>query len=342
MLASSLQIIEQKVFRGPSLYDRDQGILLVVDLGDLEETPTQKIPGFTKRLLYYLPTLKEHGCSYSEPGGFVRRMTEDEGTWIGHVFEHVVIEIQSLTGVKVTYGKTRQIKGELGRTGKTSVYRVYYEFMNEETAIAATNLALKLVNGILTEDPLDFQFQEELENVIRVADRYAYGPSTGSIVKDAKERGIPSIRLEKESSLVQFGWGIKQKRIWASTSSNSSYISTEIAQDKELTLQLLYDVGIPVPIGGVARTVEEVIYEADRIGFPLVIKPLDVSHGRGVSLNLQSEEELLRAFEIAKEFSSSIIVERHIKGKDFRVLVINGQFVAASERVPAHVVGDGV
>lgn len=337
----SLKIIEQKIYRGPSLYDYRQGILLVVDLGDLEDTPTQKIPGFTEKLLSFLPGLKEHGCSYDAPGGFIRRMIEDEGTWLGHVFEHTIIEIQSLAGLKVNYGKTRQIKGAVGRTGKTSIYRVYCQFINEETAIVATELALRLINCLVKGDTLDFNFAEELEKVILISDRYALGPSTRSIVNNATSRGIPFIRLEKMSSLVQFGWGINQKRIWASTSSNTSYISTEIAQDKELTLQLLYDVGIPVPKGGVARTVDDLIYEAKRVEFPLVIKPLDVSHGRGVSLNIRSEEELLRAFEIAKEYSSTIIVERYIEGKDFRVLVIDGQFVAAAERIPAHVLGNG-
>jgi cyanophycin synthetase len=338
---NSLEILEKKIFRGPSLYDHSQGILLIIDIGDLEDLPTKKIPGFTERLLFHLSGLKEHGCSYGVPGGFIRRMTEDEGTWIGHVFEHTIIEIQSLAGLKVTHGKTRQIKGAVGRTGKISIYRVYSQFVNEETAIAATELALNLINGLITGQ-IEFNFQEELENVILIAERFALGPSTRSIVNNATERGIPFIRLEKMSSLVQFGWGKNQKRIWASTSSNSSYISTEIAQDKELTLQLLYDVGIPVPKGGVAKTVEDLIYESERVGFPLVLKPLDVSHGRGVSLNIHTEEELLRAFEIAQEYSSSTIVEKFINGKDFRVLVINGQFVAAAERIPAHVVGDGV
>ena len=145
----SLEIIDQKIYRGPSLYDHAQGILLVVDLGDLENTPTQKIPGFTEKLLSVLPGLKEHGCSYGVPGGFIRRMTEDEGTWLGHVFEHTIIEIQSLTGLKITYGKTRQIKGAVGRTGKTSIYRVYCQFINEETVIVATELALRIINCLI-------------------------------------------------------------------------------------------------------------------------------------------------------------------------------------------------
>jgi cyanophycin synthetase len=335
----SIVIKEKRVFRGPNLYDHDRGILLVIDIGDLEDYPTMKLPGFNDRLLEILPSLQEHGCSYGEPGGLIRRLKEDEGTWIGHVFEHIAIEIQSLTGVRVTYGKTRQIKGEIGRTGKTSVYRVYYEFTNEETALASTDLALKLVNTLVS-GPLDFDFQEELKQVILISEEYAYGPSTGAIVREARKRGIPSIRLEKKSSLVQFGWGINQKRIWASTSTNTSHISTEIAQDKELTLQLLYDVGIPVPRGGVARTEEQAIYEADRVGYPVVVKPVDVSHGRGVSLNISNQEDLIKAFQFAKEYSRLVIIEKFVKGKDYRVLVINGNFVAASERVPAHVIGD--
>ncbi|MCY3412786.1 MAG: cyanophycin synthetase [Candidatus Heimdallarchaeota archaeon] len=338
----SLQIIDQTVYLGPNRYGYHRGISLVVDLGDLEDEPTMKLKGFNEKLLELIPTLDQHTCSYDSPGGFIRRLTEEEGTWLGHVFEHVAIEIQSLCGIGVSYGKTRQIRGEVGRTGKESVYRVYFELRNEETALAATKLALRVVNYLVDQTYYpDFDYKKELIEVIQISEEYAYGPSTGSIVDEATTRGIPSIRLRKTSSLVQFGWGKNQKRIWASTSSNSSYISTEIAQDKELTLQLLYDVGIPVPRGGVARTLEQAHEELDRIGFPVVIKPLDVSHGRGVSLNIDNIEDFDKAFEYANSYAREVIIERFVEGRDFRVLVINGQFTAAAERVPAHVVGDG-
>lgn len=336
----ALQIIRYQIYRGPNRYAYSKGLLVVVDIGDLEDEPSNVIENFNTKLLELIPSLDSHTCSYGVAGGFVKRL--EEGTWIGHVFEHVSIEVQNLAGISISYGKTRQIKGEVGRTGKESVYNVYFEFQNEETALAAMYLSQRLLNTII-EPSLhhDFNFHAELIDVIETAETYAYGPSTGSIVNEAHSRDIPSIRLRKAWSLVQFGWGKNQKRIWASTSTNSSYISTEIAQDKELTLQLLYDVGIPVPKGGVASTLEEAFEQADRVGYPLVTKPLDVSHGRGVVINLKNQDDLKRGFEISNEFSSSIIVERFLSGADYRVLVIDNQFVAASKRVPAHVVGDG-
>jgi cyanophycin synthetase len=338
----AIDIQRKQVFRGPNRYAYAKGILAIVDIGDLEEFPSDKIDDFNDTLISIIPSLDAHTCSYGVPGGFLRRL--EEGTWMGHVMEHVAIEIQNLAAIDVTYGKTRQVKGdgEIGRTGKNSVYRVYFEFKNEETALYSLSLAKDLLNYIITPDFYpEFNFTKELEKVIDVAETFAYGPTTGSIVDEANSRGIPSIRLRKKWSLVQFGWGKNQKRIWASTSTNSSYISTEIAQDKELTLQLLYDVGIPVPRGGVATSLEEAMHQADRVGFPLVTKPLDVSHGRGVYLNINDIEDLKRGYEISSEFTSSVIVERYLPGADYRVLVINNQFVAASKRVPAHVIGDG-
>ncbi|MHA2250974.1 MAG: cyanophycin synthetase [Candidatus Kariarchaeaceae archaeon] len=338
----AIEILDLTVYRGPNRYSYRKGILVIVDLRDLEDEPSAKIPGFNEKLLSLIPSLQQHTCSYGEPGGLVRRLTEDEGTWLGHVFEHIAIEIQSLAHEDVSHGKTRQIKGKIGRTGKESVYRVSFDYHNEETAIAATKLAERIVNFLVDPSNVsDFNFPDELVNVIKIAEEYAYGPSTGSIVNEATSRGIPSIRLRKTSSLVQFGWGRNQKRIWASTSTNSSYISTEIAQDKELTLQLLYDVGIPVPRGGIARTLTQASQILERYGFPLVVKPLDVSHGRGVTIDITTTADFEKAFSHATEFSKTIIVERYIKGRDFRVLVINGQFVAAAERIPAHVVGNG-
>ncbi|MHA2090775.1 MAG: cyanophycin synthetase [Candidatus Kariarchaeaceae archaeon] len=338
----SLEIVEQTTYKGPNRYSYGRGLSLVVDIGDLEDEPSKSIPGFNEGLLDLIPSLHQHTCSYDKPGGFVRRLTEDEGTWLGHVFEHVAIEIQSLAGVDVTYGKTRQIRGRVGRTKKESVYRVYFELKNEETAHAAAKLAIRVVNHIVdTKNVLDLDYQNELIRVIKIAEEFSYGPSTGSIVHEATIRDIPSIRLRKTSSLVQFGWGKNQRRIWASTSTNSSYISTEIAQDKELTLQLLYDVGIPVPRGGVARSYEEAVDEVKRIGYPVVTKPLDVSHGRGVTLDINNQGDLQRGFAEAGKYTRSIIVERFVQGSDFRVLVIDGRFVAAAERIPAHVVGDG-
>jgi cyanophycin synthetase len=339
----SIEILSKRVFRGPNQFSYGRGIALVVDIGDLENEPSVKIPGFNKGLLDLIPTLNEHTCSYDEIGGFVRRLTEDDGTWVGHVFEHVAIEIQNLAGVKVSHGKTRQIKDEMGRTEKNSVYRVYFEIKNEETGLAAAELAQKVINWLIDNSVVeDFDYAKQLIEVIEIGEEFSYGPSTGSIVDEAMSRGIPSMRLRKTSSLVQFGWGINQKRIWASTSTESRYIAVEIAQDKELTLQMLYDVGIPVPRGGTARTLKQAFAESKRTSYPVVIKPLNVSHGRGISLNVRNDEELETAYDLAKEYSRTVIVEKFLEGNDYRILVVDGKFVAAANRIPAHVMGDGV
>lgn len=339
----SLEILSKRVYRGPNRYSYGRGIAIEVDIGDLENEPSMKIPGFNDGLLDLIPTLKTHTCSYDQEGGFLRRLKEDEGTWLGHVFEHIAIEIQNLAGVKVSHGKTRQIKDKKGRTDKESVYRVYFELKNEETGLVSTELAKRVVNWLVDNSTVeDFDYSKELVEVIEIAEEYSFGPSTGSIVDEARARGIPSMRLRKTSSLVQFGWGINQKRIWASTSTESRYIAVEIAQDKELTLQMLYDVGIPVPKGGTARSLSRALAEVHRTGYPVVIKPLNVSHGRGISLNVQNEADLEAAYDLAKEYSRTIIVEKFLEGKDYRILVINGKFVAAANRIPAHVMGDGV
>lgn len=343
MNSRSIEIVSKRVYRGPNRYSYGRGIAIEVDIGDLENEPSRKIPGFNDGLLDLIPTLQDHTCSYDAPGGFVRRLTEDEGTWAAHVFEHIAIEIQNLAGVRVSHGKTRQIKDRKGRTDKESVYRVYFELKNEETGLAAAEVAQKVVNWLVDESSVEnFDYSSELVEVIEIAEEYSYGPSTGSIVDEARARGIPSMRLRKTSSLVQFGWGINQKRIWASTSTESRYIAVEIAQDKELTLQMLYDVGIPVPKGGTARRLSSALAEVHRTGYPVVIKPLNVSHGRGISLNVRNEAELETAFELAQEYSRTVIVEKFLEGKDYRILVVNGKFVAAANRIPAHVDGDGV
>ncbi len=338
-----LEILSQQIFRGPNIYHYKPAMLVVVDIGDLEDFPSMKLEGFNDRLLSLIPTLEEHTCSLGYRGGFIQRLTEDEGTWMGHIFEHVAIEIQNFAGIDVSFGKTRQVKGQLGRTGKESVYNVIFEYRNEETAVAATKLARNVVSyAINPAEYPEFDYHQELKDVIEIAEEFAYGPSTGSIVQEAESRGIPSIRLQKRWSLVQFGWGNRQKRIWASTSSLTSYIATEIAQEKELTLQMLYDVGILVPRGGQVTTFEDALKEVKRIGFPVVTKPSNVSHGRGVYLNIKSEKELKIGFDMAKEYSRHVIVEQYVQGNDYRVLVVNGQIVAAAHRVPAHVIGDGM
>lgn len=344
-----MRVLETRVYRGPNLYGYRPVIRLTLDLEELEQYPSGVLPGFNDRLVALIPTLQEHGCSYGEPGGFIRRLYEpnDEGsygTWLGHVIEHIALEIQSLAGSPVTYGKTRSVPNQPG------VYYVIYSYLEEQLGIEAGELALKLVRSLLPPElpsalPADelaqFDYQRELEALIERAVDVALGPTTAAIVNEARRRDIPAIRLDTHS-LVQLGWGKYQQRIRASVSGKTSNIAVETASDKELTIKLLGDVGIPVPRHIVVRSADEAVAAAEKLGYPLVTKPLDVSHGRGVSIRLMSAEEVRRGYEVASQFTRSVIVETFLEGHDFRVLVIDGKVVAVAERVPAHVVGDGV
>jgi cyanophycin synthetase len=330
-----IEVRKATVYRGPNIWARMPVILLLVDIGELEDRPTNKIPEFYERLTELIPSLYDHGCSIGRPGGFLQRMRE--GTWMGHVLEHVALELQNLAGAEVSRGKTRG-------TNDRGVYNVVYEQQQEDVGLAAGRLAARLLNHLVYNTEPDFNFQQELEdNVIRVAERLAYGPSTGAIVSEAERRGIPVIRLDPRRSLVQLGQGKHQKRVWATVTSQTSNISVDIAANKELTNRLLEEVGIPVPKGSTVRTADEAVSVAERISYPVVLKPLDGNHGRGVCINLKDADEVRRAFPLAKDESRGgvVVVERYITGKDYRILVVNNQLVAVAERVPAHVIGDG-
>ncbi len=335
-----MKIIDTRVYRGPNLYSLRKVIRLRVDLGELEAYPTGRLPGFVDRLLERVPSLAEHTCSYDEPGGFIRRMTEDEGTWLGHVLEHVAIELQCLAGTPVSYGKTRSYDLPTGQ------YNVIYSYEEESVGLRAGELALDLIRHLLppdraAHDPSPFDFPQELERFIRRAQRRAFGPSTASLVNAAEQRDIPWIRLN-DRSLVQLGHGKYQRRIQATVTSETKHIAVEIASDKRLTNQILEDLGLPVPRQRIVDDAEEAVTAAERLGYPVVVKPLDGNHGRGVSINLTDPEQVRVAYDKAYERSSSVIVETFQTGNDYRILVVNGKVVAVAERVPGHVVGDGV
>ncbi|HEV2565257.1 MAG TPA: acetate--CoA ligase family protein, partial [Microvirga sp.] len=346
-----MRAIERGVYRGPHLYSLTPMIRIKLDLGTLEEWPSNRLPGFTERLMTVLPGLHEHGCSFHERGGFVRRL--EEGTWLGHVAEHVALELQTLIGSRVTRGKTRSVKGEFG------VYNVMFAYPEENVGLLAGRLALQLIESLL---PVEIQGVEGLDRVYRDEDepalkgpfdldmalkalravhrRTALGPTTLSLVREAERRGIPVLRLD-DQSLVQLGTGRYQKRIRASITSLTSQIATDAAGDKDLTKSLLADAGLPVPKGEVVRNAEDAVRAAERIGYPVVVKPLDGNHGRGVSIDLTNAEEVTHAFAEAREHSRRVIVESCFKGRDHRILVVSGEVVAVAERVPAHVTGDG-
>jgi cyanophycin synthetase len=329
-----LAIVETRVYRGANIWSYDKAIHLVVDLGVLEDWPTDRIPQFSERLLNLLPGLENHSCSRGRKGGFVERLTE--GTWLGHVAEHVSLQLQQEVGHDMRRGKTRQVPGERGR------YNVIYGYVEENVGISAGRLAVRLVNHLVESEP-DFDFETELENFIVSAERTAFGPSTQAILDEAVSRDIPWIRLN-QYSLVQLGQGVHQKRIRATMTSNTSAIAVDVAGDKDLTSRLLSAAGLPVPRSESIRTADQAVAVAERIGYPVVCKPLDGNHGRGVCLDLQNADDVREAFPIAAEQSRRgwVIVESFVTGKDYRCLVIDGKIAAIAERVPAHVIGDGV
>ena len=331
--APDLRILESRVYRGGNIWSYDPSIHLVVDLGILEEYPTSALPRFTERLVELLPGLENHTCSTGVKGGFISRM--QQGTWLGHVAEHVALQLQQEAGHDQRRGKTRMVKGRPG------VYNIIYAYTNEEVGLAAGRLAVALVNDLVQAQE-DFDFAEELERFLTRAERTAFGPSTGAILEEAVSRDIPFIRLNS-GSLVQLGQGVHQQRIRATMTSKTGALAVDIASDKDMTTKLLASAGLPVPKQETVRSAEGAVAAARRIGFPVVLKPLDGNHGRGVCLNLMDDEAVREAFVIAEDQSRRgyVIVESFVTGRDYRCLIVGGKMQAIAERVPAHVVGDG-
>ncbi len=337
-----MKIVSSNVYVGPSIYAHFPVIRHVLDLGVLEEWPTGRLgKKYVEGLIEALPGLHEHGCSYGVHGGFVRRLREDEGTWLGHVMEHVAIELQNVAGSPVTFGRTRSVEGQPGH------YNMVFQYLDKPVGLEAGHLALKLLHSLLPEEVRpedapaeDWDFAEERDRFIRYAQRRALGPSTASLVRAAEERNIPWLRLNNYS-LVQFGHGRFQQRIQATTTGRTSNIAVELASDKEETNSILRDLGLPVPKQFIVRATSQAVRAAERIGYPVVLKPLAGNHGRGVAINLKTPEEVEAGFAKAAEHGRSVVVESYIEGFDHRLLVVDGELVAAAKRVPGHVVGDG-
>ena len=327
-----LKILEAQVFRGPNYYSYDPSIRLLVDLGSLEHWPSNSLRGFNVGLLEMLPGLKDHTCSVGRRGGFLERL--EDGTWLGHVAEHAALELQRETGSHVYRGKTRG-------AGPTGQYNVIYGYSEEQVGLAAGKLAVRLVNHLVKADR-EFDFLVELETLIRLAERRAFGPSTQAIIDEAAGRDIPYMRLN-EQSLVQLGQGAYQRRIRATMTSSTPALAVDIAGDKKLTNQLLAAAGLPTPRSEMVRGEDEAVTAARRLGFPVVVKPLDGNHGRGVSLDVRTERDVRRGFKRARDESRRgiVVVESFVQGNDYRVLVVGGRMVAVAQRVPAHVTGDG-
>ncbi len=346
LVSRPAQVLEKGVYRGAHYYSLTQMIRIMLDLGRLEDWPSDRIPGFVDRLIDLLPGLQRHGCSLKRRGGFVERLRD--GTWLGHVAEHVALELQSMAGPRVTRGKTRSVKGKPG------VYNVMFAYAYEEAGLLAGRAALELVDSLLPPELAgierldrvapaegDFDLDRRLDQIRRAAARCAFGPTTQSLMDEAKRRGIPVMRLD-EASLVQLGHGRHQKRIRASVTGQTPLIGADIASHKHLTKRLLDEAGVPVPRGVLVTDVEDALREARRLGFPLVTKPLDGNHGRGITTGISDEQQLRFGFELAREHGRRVVLEQFFAGRDHRILVVDGKLVAVAERVPAHVIGDGV
>ena len=326
-----MKIIEIRAMRGPNYWSvrRPKLIQMKLDLEELEELPTNKIKGFKEKLQQLIPSIYSHRCSEGVPGGFLQRV--EEGTWMGHVIEHIALEIQTLAGMDTGFGRTRG-------TGKHGEYFVIFDYIEEEAGILAAKLSVKIAQSII--DGSEINIEESIQELRVVRENTRLGPSTGCIVDEAIKRGIPFIRLNKHS-LVQLGYGINQQRIRATIASSTSCIGVDIAGDKEDTKNLLEAAQIPVPSGRIISNPEELKTAIEVIGYPCVLKPLNGNHGKGATTNINDFEHALKALEDAQVYGKSIICEKFITGYDFRMLVINYKFVCAALRTPASVIADG-
>lgn len=324
-----IEILSVTHLRGPNMWTYVPVLEALIDIGDLEDCPSDTLPGFPERLAAWIPTLIEHRCSYDERGGFLRRLRE--GTWPGHIMEHVVLELQALAGMTGGFGRAREVS-------RRGVYKVVVTCWQEEVTRRALYGGRDLVMAAIEDRPFDVQgLVAELRDM---ADTLCLGPSTGSIVAAAQDRSVPSIRLN-ERNLVQLGYGARQRRIWTAESDRTSAIAEGISRDKDLTKRLLQACGVPVPEGRIVESPEDAWEAAQEIGLPVVVKPWDANHGRGVCIDLSSREEIESAFAIAQDEGSGVMVERFVRGSEHRLLVVGGRMVAAARGDTASIVGDG-
>jgi cyanophycin synthetase len=326
----TITVISTTFLRGPSIWTYRPSLEALVDIGDLEDSPSHTIPGFYERLTTWLPTLVEHKCGVGERGGFLERLRE--GTWPAHIMEHVMIELQNLAGVPSAFGKARS-------TSARGVYKLVVRVPYEEVGRASLAAARDLVMAAIEDQ--SFDVAGAVQRLRDIAESVALGPSTACIVDAAFARRIPSIRLN-EGNLVQLGYGMRQRRIWTAETDRTSAIAEGISSDKDLTKRLLASCGVPVPEGRIAASPEDAWDAAQEIGTPVVVKPSDGNHGRGVSLDLYHQAEIESAYRVAQQEGSEVIVEKYIRGYEYRFLVVGGRLSAAVQGKPLFVVGDGV
>ncbi|GAA4334596.1 cyanophycin synthetase [Mucilaginibacter gynuensis] len=327
-----MKIENIQVLRGPNIWSirRKKLIQMRLDLQELEHKPTNEIAGFYERMKALIPSLYEHRCSPGVPGGFFERVIA--GTWMGHVIEHIALEIQTLAGMDTGFGRTRQTK-------TTGIYNVVFNYIEEKVGVYAAEAAVRIAQALI--DGEEYNLEHDIQQMREIRENTRLGPSTGSIVDEAIARDIPWIRLNNQS-LIQLGYGKNQVRFRATMTEKTSSIAVDIASNKEETKRLLQEQAIPVAKGMTISSTDQVDEVIRKVGFPLVFKPLDGNHGRGISINVKTREDSIAAYEFAAKISRRVIVERYVTGYDFRVLVIDNKMVAAALRVPAHVKGDGV
>ena len=326
-----MKILKVQALRGPNIWSvqRKKLIQMRLDLEEMEQFPTNKIDGFRERLEAMFPTMIDHRCSEGVQGGFFMRI--ERGTWMGHVIEHIALEIQTLAGMETGFGRTRETK-------TPGIYNVVFSYTEENVGMFAAESAVNIANALIKGT--NFDLEAEIQKMREIRERVRLGPSTGSIVEEAVARDIPWIRLGT-NSLVQLGYGINQMRFQATITCKTSNIAVSIACNKEETKRMLDNASIPVASGGIC--VDEADLEATikKIGYPIVLKPLDGNHGKGASINVTNWKDAVAGLEYAQKYSRRIIVEKFITGFDFRVLIIDNKLVAAAKRVPANVLGNG-
>lgn len=326
-----MKILNIQALRGPNIWsvNRKKLIQMRLDLEEMEQSPTNKIPGFRERIEALIPSLIEHRCSEDKKGGFFERI--ERGTWMGHVIEHIALETQSLAGMETGFGRTRETK-------TSGTYNVVFSYIEEKVGLYAAESAVRIADALINGE--DYDLQADIKRMREIREEVRLGPSTGSIVDEAVARDIPWIRLGT-NSLVQLGYGVNQMRFQATITCKTSNIAVDIACNKEQTKKILNDNAIPVAKGDICIDEEDLKNTIDRIGYPIVLKPVDGNHGKGASINVKTWEDALAGMEFAKKYGRKVIVERFITGHDFRILVIDNKMVAAAQRVPANVVGDG-
>ena len=326
---NDIQLLRINYLRGPNIWTYRPVLEVWLDLGALEDHPSHQIPGFNDRLTAWLPALVEHHCGVGERGGFLQRL--QEGTWCGHVLEHIVIELLNLAGMPTGFGQTRS-------TSQHGVYRMVFRAREEQVARVALECGHRLIMAAINDEPFDVAAAVARVRT-EVDDRYL-GPSTACIVTAAGDRGIPHIRLN-DGNLVQLGYGARQRRIWTAESEYTSAIAEGIASDKDLTKSLLKACGVPIPEGQVVATPEEAWEAAQDIGLPVVVKPSNGNHGRGVTLDLRRREEIEAAWHVAEPEGREVMVERFIPGDEHRLLVVGGKVVAAARGEVLCITGNG-